>query len=347
MSNKMIDINEITRKNILEMKPYSSARDDYKGNASVWLDANENPNNTNLNRYPDPKQLTLKNTIAEQKKVTAQQIFIGNGSDEAIDLLVRAFCEPNESKVITFPPTYGMYKVAAQINNIEIIELPLSENFELPDLEIIKSQCNQTGLLFICSPNNPTGNSFDPRLIKEISIFFKGLVVIDEAYIDFSEQESNINLINEIPNLVILQTLSKAYGLAGARIGMAFANEKIISVLNKIKPPYNINTLSMNAAIEVLKKQDFIKAQINELKLEKEKMAVILNSLELVIKVYPSDSNFLLVQFKNSDMVFKTLIQKGIVVRNRRHEVENCLRITIGTQEENTQLVKTLNTIQS
>ena len=342
----MFSIDKITRKNIQQMKAYSSARSEYKGKAEIWLDANENPHETDLNRYPDPLQLRLKEEIAKLRGIEMNKIFIGNGSDEAIDLLFRAFCEPGSSKAFTFPPTYGMYEVSAAINNIEVEEIPLTENFELPPSEKIKRQLTTTGLLFICSPNNPTGNSTDIERIKEIAASFNGLVVVDEAYIDFSENKSAISLLEEIPNLVVLQTFSKAYGLAGARVGMAFANPDIIAVLNKIKPPYNINTLSMKAALDVLSNSETIASEINELKEERNKLEIELLKLKIVERIFPSEANFLLIQFSNSKSVFNALLKAGIVVRNRATQVENCLRITIGTKIENNQLLKILKDLR-
>ena len=328
------------------MKAYSSARSEYVGKAEVWLDANENPHETGLNRYPDPLQLRLKEEISKLRKIDANKIFIGNGSDEAIDLLFRAFCEPGSSKAFIFPPTYGMYEVSAAINNVEVEEIPLTESFELPPSEKIKPKLTTTGLLFICSPNNPTGNSTDLKRIKDIAACFNGLVVVDEAYIDFSENKSAILLLEEIPNLVVLQTFSKAYGLAGARVGIAYANPDIIAILNKIKPPYNINTLSINASLEVLSNNETISAQINEVKEERNRLVIELLKLKFVERIFPSDANFLLIQFSNSKLVFNALLKANIVVRNRANQVENCLRITIGTKIENKQLLKILKDLQ-
>ena len=343
----MFDIKSITRKNILNMQAYSSARSEFKGKADVWLDANENPNATNLNRYPDPLQLQLKSEISKLKNVPLEQIFIGNGSDEAIDLLFRAFCEPETSKAYIFPPTYGMYKVSAAINNIELVKIPLTKTFELPSSQVIQSNLKSEGLVFICSPNNPTGNSMNSDRIKEIANDFKGLIVVDEAYIDFSESKSAISLLDEIPNLVVLQTFSKAYGLAGARVGTAFASPEIISILNKIKPPYNINTLSIDAALNVLNNKTSIQKQIDETILERNRLRIALSNLLSVEKIYPSDANFLLVEFSDSDSIFEKLIKQGIVIRNRSSQIKNCLRITIGTKEENEKLMSVLNEIAS
>ncbi len=343
----MFDLEKITRKNVRLMKAYSSARDEFKGQADIWLDANENPNESNLNRYPDPLQLSLKKKIAEKKKLPAEQIFVGNGSDEAIDLLFRAFCEPGQSKAILFPPTYGMYEVSAAINNIEVAEIPLTNKFEIPQLDVIKPFLNCTGLLFICSPNNPTGNCTSSEAIKEIAKNFDGLVIVDEAYVDFSNAESATALIETTPNLVVLQTFSKAYGLAGARVGMAFANAEIISVLNKIKPPYNMNTLSISAASEALENQSVINSQIQTIQSERERMKAELFELNNVVQVYPSEANFLLTEFTDSEKVFSALLNEGIVVRNRNSAIKNCLRISLGTPTENNQLITTLNKLQS
>jgi len=343
----MFDLQKITRKNIQIMKAYSSARDEFKGQADIWLDANENPNETDLNRYPDPLQLSLKKIIAEQKNLSVDQIFIGNGSDEAIDLLFRAFCEPGQSKAILFPPTYGMYEVSAAINNVEVVKLPLVERFELPELKTIKESINCNGLLFICSPNNPTGNCTGFEKIREIANSFDGLVIVDEAYIDFSESESAIALIQTIPNLAVLQTFSKAFGLAGARVGMAFANPEIIAVLNKIKPPYNMNTLSIKAATSVLSSKKDFESQIELIKSERDRMRTELSKLKNVVQIFPSEANFLLTEFTSADEIFQELLKKGIVVRNRSSQIKNCLRISIGTQAENNQLITTLNNLQS
>lgn len=342
----MFNIDNLVRKNIKELVPYSSAREEFTGNANIWLDANENPYKTNLNRYPDPYQLELKQSISKLKGVETDNIFIGNGSDEAIDLLFRAFCEPCQDKAFIFPPTYGMYEVSASINNIEVVKLDLIDNFELPSVEVIQDDIKSKGLLFICSPNNPTGTSYSLNSIREIANNFYGLVVVDEAYIDFSEEESAISLIKNIPNLVVLQTFSKAYGLAGARVGIAFANFDIIDVLNKIKPPYNINILSINAALEVLNDSK-IKSQISNIKIERESLKTELLKLNNVANIYKSDANFLLVEFINSEFVFEKLINSGIIVRNRSSHIKNCLRITVGTQEENKQLLNVLKEIQS
>ena len=338
----MFNIENITRKNILQMKAYSSARSEFQGFANVFLDANENPNETVLNRYPDPLQKELKKEIGKLKGIGSSQIFLGNGSDEAIDLLFRAFCEPGVDKAFIFPPTYGMYSVSAAINNVEVIELSVENDFQLPSFDSIKDQLRSGGLLFICSPNNPTGNVISKKAIQNMADNFSGLVVVDEAYIDFSAEKSTLSLLNETPNLVVLQTFSKAWGLAGLRVGMAFASEEIISILNKIKPPYNINTLSQKEALKALTRSSVTEDQIESIKKEREKLSVELKQLDNVVQVFPSEANFILVEFENSEALFNTLIEKGIIVRNRSKLVKGCIRITVGTPEENTLLLNTL-----
>jgi len=342
----MFNIENITRKNILQMKPYSSARSEFQGFANVFLDANENPNETLLNRYPDPLQKELKKEIGKLKGIGSSQIFLGNGSDEAIDLLFRAFCEPGVDKAFIFPPTYGMYSVSAAINNVEVVELSVENDFQLPSFDSIKDQLRSGGLLFICSPNNPTGNVISKKAIQNMADNFSGLVVVDEAYIDFSTEQSTLSLLNETPNLVVLQTFSKAWGLAGLRVGMAFASEEIISILNKIKPPYNINTLSQKEALKALTRSSVTVDQIESIKKEREKLSVELKQLDNVVQVFPSEANFILVEFENSEALFNTLIEKGIIVRNRSKLVKGCIRITVGTPEENTLLLNTLKEMQ-
>jgi histidinol-phosphate aminotransferase len=342
----MFNINNITRKNILDLTPYSSAREEFSGNANIWLDANENPFDTDLNRYPDPYQKALKKAIAEIKDIPSNQIFIGNGSDEAIDLLFRAFCEPKKDKAFIFPPTYGMYKVSANINNVEIVKLKLDDNFELPPLAGIKDDIKSKGLLFICSPNNPTGNIYSLDSIKEIADNFAGLVVVDEAYIDFSMAKSAINLLPNTPNIVVLQTMSKAYGLAGLRLGMAFANPAIIQVLNKIKPPYNINTLSQRKALEVIKNKANIQQQIALIQAERGKLIEALKDIKSVKKIYPTEANFILVEFEDANNLFIALQKKGIVIRNRTSQVKEALRITVGTAEQNQKLIHTIKELE-
>lgn len=341
----MFNIDNITRKNIRELKPYSSAREEFNGQANIWLDANENPFDTGLNRYPDPYQLELKKAISKIKGVTSDQIFIGNGSDEVIDLLFRAFCEPKEDKAFLFPPTYGMYEVSAKINNVDVVKLNLGKDFELPKIEDIKVNLESKGLLFICSPNNPTGTVYTLNTIKEISDNFNGIVVVDEAYIDFSNTKSAINLLDSTPNLVVLQTMSKAYGLAGLRLGVAFTNKKIIKVLNKIKPPYNVNTLSQLKGLEILKDNKAVKEQILQIQIQREILITSLKEVKSVKKVYPTEANFILVEFKNAETIFTTLQNKGIIIRNRTNQIKGTLRITVGTPKQNEILLNTLKTL--
>jgi len=343
----MFSLEKITRRNILELKPYSSARSEYSGRADIWLDANENPFDTELNRYPDPYQKDLKRMIAEVKGVKAEQIFVGNGSDEAIDLLFRTFCEPQKDKAYIFPPTYGMYVVSAKINNVEIVELELTANFELPALEEFKGDIQSNGLLFICSPNNPTGGIYSLQSIQEIANAFRGLVVVDEAYIDFAETESALSLLSSTPNLVVLQTMSKAFGLAGLRLGMAFASPEIIALLNKVKPPYNVNTLSQLKAIESLKNIDEVREQVAEIKSQRAALILDLKENKWVTKVYPTQTNFILAVFENAQDVFEKLRSRGIVIRNRTSEVSGGLRITVGTAAENEKLLSALKEITS
>ena len=341
----MFDIKNVTRNNIFRLTPYSSARQEFTGEANIWLDANENPFETEVNRYPDPYQIALKTAISNLKKIPVSQIFIGNGSDEAIDLLFRAFCEPGEDKSYIFPPTYGMYEVSANINNVETVKINLAADFEIPECSAILKQIDSKGLLFICSPNNPTGNVYALETIAEIASNFKGLVVVDEAYIDFSNRESAISLLEEVPNIVVLQTMSKAYGVAGLRLGMAFANEQIITVFNKIKPPYNVNSLSQMEGLKTLQNRTKVLEQIELLNSEKAVLVELLKQIPSVKKVYPSEANFLLVEFKDSNKIFTTLRSKGIIIRNRTLQIKNCLRITVGSPEQNKVLINAIKEI--
>lgn len=345
----MFDLNKIVRNNIKDLKPYSSARDEYKGKQGIFLDANENsfgsPLNTNYNRYPDPIQLDVKEKLGKIKGLPIQNIFLGNGSDEAIDILFRAFCNPGVDNVIVCPPTYGMYEVSANINDVNIIKVPLTaEEFQLDTENILKVINENTKLIFICCPNNPTGNGVKWNSIKTILETFKGIVVIDEAYINFARYRSLIPELLNYPNLVILQTLSKAWGLAGLRVGMAFASEPIIDIFNRIKPPYNINSASQKLALEALDNTDKINDQINVIVEEREKLSAEITALPFVLKVYPSEANFILVKMKDPTAIYNYLISKEIIVRDRSkiELCEGCLRITVGTQEENKLLIETL-----
>lgn len=349
----MISIDKIiakVRRNILQLKPYSSARDEFKGSADVFLDANENPfgspvSQGNFNRYPDPMQRELKKEIAKVKLVSEKNIFIGNGSDEPIDILFRVFCEPGKDQILICPPTYGMYEVSANINDVQIQKVNLTEDFQLNVTGILEAIEPNTKIIFICSPNNPSGNLMKEEDLKKVLRSFEGIIVIDEAYIDFSDDRSFLNVMNDYPNLVILQTFSKAYGMAGLRIGMAFAHEEIISIMNKVKPPYNINQFSIEQAIVAIKNVEKVKLWVEEIQNSRFKIGEELKRLKIVEKVYPSESNFLLVKFKNATEIYNALTQKGIVVRDRSSQVncDHCLRITIGTSEENKTLLFELN----
>ena len=340
------NIQNLIRENIKIMKPYSSARDEFKDfdQNVIFLDANENPNENGVNRYPDPQQKTVKLALSKIKRVPENQILLGNGSDEVLDLLFRAFCEPNQDNVITLPPTYGMYGVLANLNAIENREVLLNEVFE-PQVDKILSKVDQnTKMIFICSPNNPTGNSFADESIVTLLKNFNGIVVLDEAYIDFSEKESWLQEINDYPNLVITQTLSKAYGMAGIRLGILYASTEIIAVLNKIKPPYNVNVLSQSKALQYLEDQETLKIQIIEIKNQKELVYNQLLSTSFVEKIYKTDANFILLKVDDANKRYYQILEKGIVIRNRTNDAlcENCLRITIGTKEENQKLIETL-----
>ncbi|WGD34573.1 histidinol-phosphate transaminase [Olleya sp. YS] len=339
------NINDLVRANIKALKPYSSARDEFKGTADVFLDANENPFG-NLNRYPDPQQTKIKEKLSVIKSVETNQIFIGNGSDEVIDLAFRIFCEPGKDKVLTFTPTYGMYDVSANINNIEVIKQPLINDFQINlnqlqpylDVEDVK-------IIFICSPNNPTGNTINTEDIEYILENFNGIVIVDEAYIDFSSQASFIKNINKYNNLIVSQTFSKAWGLAGVRVGVAYASEAIIALYNRVKPPYNVSTLNQKAVLESLNNQTEVSKNIEIILSEKNKLKEALNQLDIVKKIYPTDANFLLVEVDNADKTYQYLIDKKVIIRNRNTQVKNCIRITVGTVKENERLIEYLQLI--
>lgn len=347
---KTLNLDRIIRPNIRSMKPYSSARSEFVAGASVMLDANENSlaDAACYNRYPDPLQQKLKQRIGEIKGVAEECIFIGNGSDEAIDLLLRATCRPGKDAVLICPPTYGMYEVAARIQDAIIQEVPLLSGFQLDVPSILEAITVDTKLLFLCSPNNPTGNLLDKEDVAQLLAAFDGLLILDEAYIDFAEDNSWLPLLSSFPNLVILQTFSKAWGMAGVRLGLAFGAPEIISILNKIKAPYNISEPAQHFALQLLSNENLVENRIAELIESRDELARKLQSLRIVEVVFPSDANFLLVQFRDADRVFQKLIEKGIVVRNRSSMLlcENCLRITIGTRNENESLFQTLQEIQ-
>ncbi|QMU28436.1 histidinol-phosphate transaminase [Adhaeribacter radiodurans] len=345
----MFKLTNLVRPNIRGMKPYSSARDEFEGEASIFVDANENnlgsmAANQHYNRYPDPHQKELKAAIAQIKGVKPEQIFLGNGSDEAIDLLIRLVCQPGHDQILAFSPTYGMYEVSANLNDVELKLVRLDENFQL-QLNKLQGQIHsEIKIIFICTPNNPSGNLINRSSIEYILQSFSGLVVIDEAYIDFSSEDSWLTQLSTYPNLVVLQTFSKAWGMAALRLGMAFASEEVISFLNKIKPPYNINEATQQIALEALQNSARLPEMVKEIKESREILVKALKHLPVVKKVYPSDANFILVEVTDANAVYAYLLNNGIVVRNRTTQPGcfNCLRISVGTKSENGKLVTCL-----
>lgn len=345
------DLTPLLRPHIANLQPYTSARDEYTGKEGIFLDANENPygsvTDEDHNRYPDPYQLELKAEIAKIKKVKPSQLFLGNGSDEAIDLLFRAFCNPGKDNVILLPPTYGMYEVSAGINDVETRKVPLTEDFQLqPDL-ILKAVDENTKIIFVCSPNNPSGNKVNREDILRLIREFKGLVVVDEAYIDFSDEPSFTTLLGEYGNLLVMQTFSKAWGLASLRLGMAFASKKMIKILNRIKPPYNISGLTQQTVLAAIQKVDKVNAMIADILQERDYLKKELSQLEFIEKIHPSHANFLLVKMPNASHVYDDLIEEKIIVRNRSKVqlCEECLRISVGTRAENEAFIKALKKI--
>ncbi len=341
----MTTIKNLLRENISNLQPYSSARDEFTGEAMVFLDANENPFNEPYNRYPDPLQKKLKEKVAELKNTPAENIFLGNGSDEPIDLLIRAFCEPGTDNIVTIDPTYGMYQVAADISGVELRKVALTTDFQLDTDAILQAIDTNTKLIFLCSPNNPTGNSLEKEAILRLLNHFKGVVILDEAYTDFAPGKSLLPDLENFSNLVILQTFSKAWGMAGIRLGMAFASTEIIEILNKIKYPYNLNILTQQKALELLNNKETVKEWIKLLIAEREKMTELLKEFPFVVKIYPSDANFLLIKMYDAKGIYNYLVEKGIIVRDRSsvHLCDDSLRITIGTPEENNKLTEALN----
>lgn len=340
------DLNKLVRESVLKLQPYSSARDEYvsDGSEMIFLDANENPFDNGVNRYPDPYQRSLKSLLAKQKGVSENQVLLGNGSDEVLDLIYRAFCEPNQDNIITLPPTYGMYKVLAGINAVKNKEVLLTNDFEPNVDEILMAVDIKTKLLFICSPNNPTGNAFKEEAVEKLLKSFQGLVVIDEAYIDFSKDESWLSKLDNYPNLIVTQTLSKAYGLAGIRLGICYASEEIIGVLNKIKPPYNVNQLTQQRALQRVLNQDLVNKEVQQILDERDELINALNGLEFVRELYPTDANFVLAKVDDANKRYQQLLDKQVVVRNRSTQplCENTLRFTVGTPEENKKLIAIL-----
>ncbi|HXH68871.1 MAG TPA: histidinol-phosphate transaminase [Pyrinomonadaceae bacterium] len=347
------DLENLVRENIKNLTPYSSARKEFNGAAQIFLDANENsfgsPLAQNYNRYPDPLQTKIKKEVAEWNDVKPNEIFVGNGSDEAIDLLFRIFCRPQIDNALICPPTYGMYEVSAEINDVKIKRADLTANFEL-DFERIKNAIDEnTKLLFVCSPNNPTGNSFERENILELVKKFQGITVIDEAYIHFSGEKSLVSYINDFPNLVILQTFSKAWGLAGLRVGLAFANEETIKLFNLVKPPYNVSQIAQEAVLQALENKSQVEKTIAEIIAEREKLVENFRGFSFVTKIYPSKANFVLIKTTDAEGIYKFLLDEKIVVRNRNN-VElcaGCLRITVGTNEENAALLNSLKNYET
>lgn len=345
-----MNIENLLRPSIRNINAYSSARDEYKdvSDDMIFIDANENPFPSSVNRYPDPQQRAVKERLAQLKNVSTANILLGNGSDEVLDLIFRAFCEPNSDNVITLPPTYGMYKVLADLNAVKVNSVMLDYQFQPKVDEILATQNDSSKLLLLCSPNNPTANSFNADLVERLITGFKGIVVIDEAYIDFSSQESWLRKIDVFPNLIVTQTLSKAYGLAGIRLGVCYASEFIISVLNKIKPPYNINQLTQKKAIERLSKINDVKSDVDYLLAQRNDLVKFLSQISFINEVFSSDANFILARVDNANERYSELIERGIVVRNRTTQplCKNCLRFTVGTQEENNQLINVLKELE-
>lgn len=339
-------LENLIRKNVRNMSAYSSARDEFNAgeNDYLFLDANENPFNTDYNRYPDPYQHELKAAISKIKQIPKENILLGNGSDEVLDLIFRVFCEPKEDEIITMPPTYGMYEVLANLNDIKTVNVPLKEGFQIDVKSVLSAVNFNTKLIFICSPNNPSGNLLQINDIKTIMDEFNGLVIIDEAYIDFAPNSSFISELNDFPNLIITQTFSKALAHAGIRLGMCFASERIISVLNKIKPPYNVNQMTQKKALEVVKNFDTYLVQVEIVKSEREILVEEFNNINWIEHVFPSASNFLLCRVDNANYRYKQLLDQKIVVRNRtnQHLCENCLRFTVGTPVQNQRLLNVL-----
>ncbi len=351
MNKIQFNINQLVRENVLGLQPYSSARDEYvsDGSKMIFLDANENPFENGVNRYPDPQQRSLKSVLAKQKGVSENNILLGNGSDEVLDLLFRAFCEPKIDNIITLPPTYGMYKVLADINTIENRKVLLTQDFQPNVSEIFEAVDQNSKFIFLCSPNNPTGNSFSEESVNQILENFNGLVVVDEAYIDFSSRKSWLNKIKEYPNLIITQTLSKAYGLAGIRLGICYASEDVITILNKIKPPYNVNELTQKRALERVLDLEGVTNEVDMILIERNRLIEEISAISFVKKIYHSDANFVLVKVDNANQRYEELLKEGIVIRNRSTQplCENTLRLTIGTEEENNKLISQMKKIDN
>ena len=343
-----MDLQKLVRKNIWNLKPYSSARDEFKGEASVYLDANENPYNNQVNRYPDPLQWEVKEKISQIKGIAKEKIMLGNGSDEPIDLIFRVFCEPGINNVVAIDPTYGMYQVSADINNIEYRKVLLDNSFDFNSDNLLQQTDKNTKAIFLCSPNNPTGNSLNRSEMLKTIENFGGIVVVDEAYIDFSSQASFLKDLDKYPNLIVLQTFSKAWAGAGIRLGMAFASEEIIRLFNKVKYPYNVNKLTQSYALNLLSNYQEVKDKVSFILEERIRLEKALSELSCVEKVYPADANFLLIKVMGADKIYQELVNKGIIVRNRNKIslCMNCLRVTVGTKEENDELIFVLKMLK-
>jgi len=341
----MIDLNKLVRENVLNLTPYSSARDEFSGTTGIFLDANENPYGI-LNRYPDPYQRKLKSRISEVKGIAEDKIFLGNGSDEIIDLSLRIFCNPGVDKILTFTPTYGMYEVSAAINDLTVIRIPLNDDFQI-DVQKARKYFSDSNLkiIFICSPNNPSSNAMNHVDVEQLLSEFNGILIIDEAYIDFSEKPSFLKQLNRYPNLIVMQTFSKAFGLAAARVGMAFSGEAIIRLYNKMKPPYNISSINQQAVLKKLEKLEEYKKQVFRIRKERNRLATLLDKLKIVERVFPSDANFLLIKVKDANKIYNILVNNNIIVRNRNSVIDNCLRITVGKKSENDKLINALKAI--
>ncbi len=343
----MFDIDKLVRNNVKDLIPYSCARDEFRGNAAIFMDANENPYGS-LNRYPDPYQEELKLAISELRNITTDRIFLGNGSDEIIDLCIRIFCNPGVDKALIFTPTYGMYQVAAAVNDINIIRIPLNSAFHIDFEKVLHwLSDNSLKLIIVCSPNNPTGNYMDKTTLERIIIEFKGIVLLDEAYIDFADMPSFRDQTGKYPNLIVMQTFSKAFGLASVRVGIAYTNPAIVKYFNKMKPPYNISMINQQAVLQKLRNTDDFMDEVRKIRDGRMMLAEELSKLTVIEKVYPSDANFLLVKVKNSGLLYNYLAGLGIIVRDRNSVIENCLRITVGKESENIELVKALKSYRT
>ena len=342
-------IEQLVRPMVKEIAPYRSARDEFEDFEAqkIFLDANENPFDNGVNRYPDPLQRKLKRTLATIKGVKPEQVLLGNGSDEVLDLIFRTFCEPGEEEVLLLPPTYGMYGVLAKLNNIRVKEVPLNDDFQIAIASGLEAANPKTKIIFVCSPNNPSGNAMPLDQIKQLMNGFNGIVVVDEAYIDFSEEKSALSILDQYPQLLVCQTFSKAYGLAGIRLGMCFANPSVIDYFNKIKPPYNVNSLTQTKALGQLEASDRVQEEVKTLITERKKLEQELKQFDFIIKIYPSDANFLLIVVDDADKRYDQFLKAGVVLRNRSRlqGCNNTLRITVGTPEENINFIEICKTI--